>query len=855
MATCSRWLVNYSGESKGSEMQNAVALAALVVIVSVFMPRTVAQDKATPPAYRTSAALDVLRSDSSLEAKYEACRQLARRGDERAVPLLGELLADEQLSHMARYALEPMPFSSVDDVFREALTRLKGDLLIGVIHSIGVRGDGPAAGKVGELIQDPNPGVANAAAKALGQIAAAECVPVLQRVLATATGDRRTSVADACLRCAGGRLRRGDSQGATRLFDALRAANVPKHHVLAGIRGSILARGMDGLPLLFELLESDDRAMRGLGMRVAGELPGAELCEALADTMSTLRPEAQLLLVQVFQDRADAAAHGAIKRAARSNSPVVRVAALRALGELGDASCVSLLIDAAGAAERPDESAAAWMSLCRIPVPGVAAAVVAAMSSAEPGLRVKLIEVLEARKASAAVEHLLEEARSANAGVSTAAFSALAVLARPVDVPALASLLVRCPHVSAREEALRAVSSAAARIDDVSRRGDAVLALLATTQDGAARCQLLQALGRIGNFQAFDTLRSALNGTDTRERDIALRSLANWHDATPASLLVRLAADTEDRVHRTLALRGVIRMAGLVAADCEQPSTQVLQWFSEANRVAIGPDEKKLVLSGLARLGHPSALAMASGCLDDPDVQSEAGLALVGIASTLGDLGHRDAAETALDKVMATVKDPTVRKQVEKALRGLQVSTEYIHAWQICGPYTQKGKQCQQLYGVAFPPEKTDGKADWRQLNRSIGGGGKMTEVGPTFPGNHRAAYVRTWLMSAGEQRARLELGFDDGGKVWLNGEVVCEANTAGACVPGAHQADVYQANRSPSRKLRMPSWRKRPPASRSSISRRSISPVPARSIFWSGVGSRWKKATTSAASIFMKMA
>jgi len=63
--------------------------------------------------------------------------------------------------------------------------------------------------------------------------------------------------------------------------------------------------------------------------------------------------------------------------------------------------------------------------------------------------------------------------------------------------------------------------------------------------------------------------------------------------------------------------------------------------------------------------------------------------------------------------------------------------------------------------------------------------------VDPVIAGDHRAAYVRTWLVSPTAQAARLEMGFDDGGRVWLNNEVVCEANTAGACVPGAHKADI----------------------------------------------------------------
>ncbi len=44
--------------------------------------------------------------------------------------------------------------------------------------------------------------------------------------------------------------------------------------------------------------------------------------------------------------------------------------------------------------------------------------------------------------------------------------------------------------------------------------------------------------------------------------------------------------------------------------------------------------------------------------------------------------------------------------------------------------------------------------------------------------GDNRVAYLRTKVWSPKEQKARLELGSDDGVKVWLNGQLV-HANNA----------------------------------------------------------------------------
>ena len=47
--------------------------------------------------------LAILKSDAPLKEKADACQELARVGTRQAVPVLATLLADEQLSHMARY--------------------------------------------------------------------------------------------------------------------------------------------------------------------------------------------------------------------------------------------------------------------------------------------------------------------------------------------------------------------------------------------------------------------------------------------------------------------------------------------------------------------------------------------------------------------------------------------------------------------------------------------------------------------------------------------------------------------------------------------------------------------------------
>ncbi len=126
-----------------------------------------AQIMALPPA----GLVAILKDPSgSVYAKAKACQQLAVVGDRSAVPALAALLTDSQLSHYARFGLEPNPDTSADEALRAALGKGNGNLLVGVINSIGHRKDTKAINALAKLVHDPDSDVARAASDALPRI-------------------------------------------------------------------------------------------------------------------------------------------------------------------------------------------------------------------------------------------------------------------------------------------------------------------------------------------------------------------------------------------------------------------------------------------------------------------------------------------------------------------------------------------------------------------------------------------------------------------------------------------------------------------------------------------------------------
>ena len=89
-----------------------------------------------------SRLLAVLQSNAPRDARDYVCRQLRTIGTAASVPALEALLADPDLSHMARYALERIPDSQAGKALERQLRKLNGQLKIGVISSLGTRGRG-----------------------------------------------------------------------------------------------------------------------------------------------------------------------------------------------------------------------------------------------------------------------------------------------------------------------------------------------------------------------------------------------------------------------------------------------------------------------------------------------------------------------------------------------------------------------------------------------------------------------------------------------------------------------------------------------------------------------------------------
>lgn len=180
-----------------------------------------------------SRLLAVLQSNAPRDARDYVCRQLRTIGMAASVPALEARLADPDLSHMARYALERIPAAEAGKALERQLRKLNGNLKIGVIASLGTRGQGVSLLK--PLLQDSDEAVARAAAISLGRIASVDASKAL------ASGKPRPALAavfaDASMSCAEKLLASGHAKEAKATYQRLLKSNPPELVRLAAERG------------------------------------------------------------------------------------------------------------------------------------------------------------------------------------------------------------------------------------------------------------------------------------------------------------------------------------------------------------------------------------------------------------------------------------------------------------------------------------------------------------------------------------------------------------------------------------------------------------------------------------------
>jgi HEAT repeat protein len=659
--------------------QNSLTLT--VGLLATFAGLAFGQEP-TPLLVKTADELvAVLKSDAPLKDKTDACRQLSVIGNKDAVKPLIDLLGDEKLSHMARYALETIPGPEVDQAMLNEFYRLKGKQLIGLVGSFGVRRTADAIPFLAGKLQSPDPVLIDASARALGQIGTLPAAKALQDAWANLPAPRYLLLSEGLMRCAEALVAKGLRNDALAIYDCLRQAQA-SHQVRAGaLRGAILTRHEEGLPLLRESLVSQDFLLVDAAIRTSLEMPGIEVTRTLAgvlnDSLSSNYPLSanhQLMLVEALGKRGDSAGSWSVFMAAQRGVKAVRLAAIRALPEIADPAAVPVLVTLAG--EDDSEIApVAQESLAAFRCPEADAAVLKMLDSTRRSQRLTGIELVARRRMTSCLPSLLKAAGDEDEKIRPAALKRLGELAGPADLGALLDLLAAAktsPDLSATEQAISAVCARASDPKDCTEKLTGALSQAEAGQKSA----LLRLLGSVGGADALKAVRAAVSDSNKEVHAAAVRALGSWKTADAANDLLELAKSADDPTEKLLCLRSYLGWA----ANADLPANQRFEMCQKAATLIQKTDEKRLYLGALSDIPTAESLALIAPYLDDSATKEEASAATVAVAEKLlkGSNPGRIAARVTdpLQKAAQATGNADLAKRAKALLEQAQKASE-----------------------------------------------------------------------------------------------------------------------------------------------------------------------------------
>ena len=641
----------------------------IALLITMLWMGAFAQNQPTE-GYKESDLIRVLQSDAAKSERAITCKRLAIYGSEQCVPALAPLLADKELASWARIALEAITGSAADTALRDAVSELKGRLLVGVINSIGVRGDAKAVDILVQKLDDDNASVASAAAVALGHIGGEKAAKALAKSLAIAPADVRSAVAEGSILCAERFLANDKTAEAVKLYDTVRKADVPDQRHLEAIRGAILARQSAGLDLLIKQLRSEDKKRLGIGLRTARELPGLGVTEALAVELDRLSPDRRPLLLLALADRNDSAVLPIVEKVAKSGSKELRITAINILIHLGDVSCVPILLGAATEDDTKLEQAA-METLVRLPGKDVDADLLARLSKARGKLRRLLIELAGQRQISDACPTVVSSLDDRDAGIRSAAVRTIGIIGQEQQTADLVKLLQDTKNSSERTDIRKALLAVSGRC---GVKCIPHLKPLTHSSDSEIHIIGLRALAIVGGSEALAAVKSAIETAEPPTQDEAVRILSNWpynwpEDSKAGQALLMLTKSAKKMPHQVLCLRGYLQyIRGNKSLSNERKVTEIKDILSHIKR----PEEKQQAIAVLGEAPSASALKLLTTLAEDPAVVEEAYSAMVRICAKDVHGVSKDRRREVLQTVAEKSRNDGTKRRARKAVSGLR---------------------------------------------------------------------------------------------------------------------------------------------------------------------------------------
>ncbi len=415
----------------------------------------------------------------------------------------------------------------------------------------------------------------------------------------------------------------------------------------------------------------------------------------------------------------------------------------------------------------------AWRNIWIMPLPYSAplsaqdSLMVRQLRAGDSSARETAVQSLRERRVYAAAGALLSLLADSSAHLRAQTRAALSELAGHEHVPAILRRLQATESEAERSELAELIATIELRHPVEQERGEALRAMRSElSKDDRSRYSLYLVNARLGDLSVLSALKKGLEHYDSEVRISALRALAAWPNAEPMPLMWRILQQDDDSLKRAIAFEGYLNHVSLATHRKAWERAELLQ---RALVFAGSHEQKKRILTTLSGVHDRQALRMAADFFDQPELRGAAAAAILAIAGHTADTSPRDTHDI-LNRVAAEAGSDSLQQRARELIRWIERFDDHLSGWEISGPYTG----AEDLFEAVFAPERSGTTVQWQPVPDSSDSANPwLVPLDRLLGGENRVAYLRTRFWSDAAQPARLEVGSDDGVKVWLNGELV----------------------------------------------------------------------------------
>ncbi|MCA9244546.1 MAG: HEAT repeat domain-containing protein [Phycisphaerales bacterium] len=707
-------------------------------------------------------------------------------GDDGCVACLSALINDTALGDDACRALSEIGTDAAQQALISALPGASGDNRKAVIAALGMMRAPGAVEPLMAFSGDPDPDLREAALAALAEIGVHDLYKPLNGGVASSAGFRSGRFIDLIFRNAARLAEAGDKDRA--LADlrlaGQRYGTTDPHVRIALLHAMVDLNGPAAVSDVVAALNDGNPDVRRAAIEIGAGQQGDGLGAAYAAAIDRLHsPEAKAALLRMLAVRNDAPDE-VMTAALDSPDSVVRIAALQGLAQRPDAVAIEGILGRLSAGGHEQDLAVDILTDAKNEELNARLASVA--QDENPEAIIGALRVLTAREASEAKSLALRAIEHSDVGVRAAGLEALAEVGAVGDTAALITRLKVCDDDSERKAIEDALVAIVRRTPPGRFR---LLPITAAWQEEPApvRASIVRVLGRIGGTEAMEVMGSAATDSDAMLREAVVDAISQWESVAEAGRLSDFVRNDDLAVHAA-AVRAVCRMTVANKAMSDRDQVARLQTLVLLSR---RPEEKNFVIGALGGIQSDYSTA----CLLEYAKQGETrDAAIAGLLTRCEWLAPRDwqraaAAMSAAWQAGIPESMQARARAIDKAVDGM---TGFVVDWAVSGPYFQKGLTGGRLHDTEFAPEETEPAQapEWVVMANGPEHP-QLLDLTALAREEARVAYAQCFVFSDYPRRAQVQVGSDDGVKLWVNDVLVLDHNVGRIAAP---KQDVVEA-------------------------------------------------------------